>query len=85
VTSSAPDGAALTVFECFGENRIACFDGAGEYLRDTAGIRVDEVWIITPPGIRVGAGDELNVRPLDVADPPEATPLLARTERLFAT
>jgi hypothetical protein len=70
ITSHGPDGMAATVFECFGESRLACFDGAGDYLRDTTGIRTDEAWILTPPGVSVGAADGDGVRSLEIAEGP---------------
>ncbi len=61
VTSRRGGEERLWVRECFGEEPIVCFDEAGRYLSDAAGIRADSVWVLAAQEVTLSAveGGEL--------------------------
>ena len=59
------DGAARCFrFEAFADNPVVCFDAAGRYLTDAAGIRADQAWILAAPEATVASVEGEVLRPL---------------------
>ncbi len=52
-------------FECFGDNKILCFDEGRAYLPDAEGIKADHAWIVSDGNVQLASVEAGGYRELD--------------------